>query len=106
MKSDKPDDGRIADLIRTRAVAVAIFVVVMTASILALDEILSSDDPPCLGLFSKRVDYFREHHDQYNVLLVGTSMMYRSRDPVMLENVLQHPGVQSWYIAASPDRSS
>ncbi len=52
IKSDKPDDGPIADLIRTRAVAIAIFVAVMTASILVLDGISSSDDPPSLGLFS------------------------------------------------------
>ncbi len=92
IKSDKPDDGPIADLIRTRAVAIAIFVAVMTASILVLDGISSSDDPPSLGSFSKRVDYFREHHDQYNVLLVGTSMMYRSRDTVLLKDVSSQNG--------------
>ena len=48
--------------------------------------------PPISGSFGKRIDYFTEAYQDYNVLFVGTSTTYRGVDPVLLREVAERNG--------------
>lgn len=95
IKSGRPRFGLDSDLfkaLRARSLAVMTFLVVALITVVGIDGILSKSDKPNLGLFSKKVDFLVENHDDYNVLVVGTSMIYRAIDPVILQRVAESQG--------------
>lgn len=94
-KSAEPIFGPANDLVRmlrTRLLAIVVFLAFAFVSIALINGMLARNYQPNLGLFAKKVDYLHENHDRYNVLLVGTSMMYRSLDPVLLKRVAADNG--------------
>lgn len=95
IKRGKPSFGLDSDLVkalRARSIAMMTFVVAALISVVGIDTMLSESDQPNLGLFGKKVDFLRETHDQYNVLFVGTSSIYRMIDPVALQDVAASQG--------------
>ena len=95
IKREKSRFGLNLDLIemlKARSLAVIAFLAAALVSIIGLDRMLSGDEKPNLGLFSKKVDFLAENHDRYNVLFVGTSMIYRAIDPVVLQRVAADQG--------------
>ena len=95
IKSGKPSFGLDSDLfrmLRARSWAVVAFLVAALISIVGIDRILLGSEKPNLGLFGKKVDFLVENHDRYNVLIVGTSMIYRAIDPVILQRVAADQG--------------
>lgn len=72
--------------------ALVAFMAAILTSIVGINAMLSPADKPVLGLFGKKVEYLREAYDRYNVLFVGTSMIYRAVDPVHLERVAADQG--------------
>lgn len=90
IKGDKPYsllDNDLVRMFKSRALAIMSFVLAVLISVLVMDHFLSAGDTPNLGLFGKKVGYLRENHDQYNVLFVGTSSIYRAINPVVLKEV-------------------
>jgi hypothetical protein len=61
-------------------------------TIFGMNVMFADQDQPNLGIFSKKVDYLREHHGRYNVLFIGTSQIYRAIDPVILKQVAADNG--------------
>ncbi len=95
VKSGKPCRWWNNDLLvacKSRIPAILAFVLVALASIAGIEAVLSKDDEPNLGLFGKKVEFLRETHDQYNVLFIGTSSIYRMIDPVVLGEVTAKSG--------------
>lgn len=86
-------DTTLFKMLKARWTAFGIFAAVSVLSILGIEFLLPPNtDQPALGLLSKKVDYLCAHHDDYNVLLVGTSMLYRAIDPALLKQVAQRNG--------------
>lgn len=95
IKNGKTGFGLGSDLfrvLRARTTAVMTFFVVAVISIIGINALLAGSEQPNLGLFGKKVEFLRERHDQFNVLFVGTSSIYRSIDPVVLGEVAKKNG--------------
>ncbi len=75
-----------------KAPAILAFFFAALVSVLVLDHFMSAGESPDLGLFGKKVAYLQEHHDDYNVLFIGTSSTYRAIDPVVLREEAKRQG--------------
>jgi hypothetical protein len=82
----------LVGMLRARALAIAVFALAAVLSVVGLDILTPEDELPSLGMFGKKVEYLRRHHDRYNVLFVGTSTIYRSIDPVALREIAARRG--------------
>ena len=79
-------------VLKDRGLAVIAFVLMGIVAIVSLNVFVPPDDEPNLGLFGRKVDHFVESHQDYNVLLIGTSRTYRGLDPALLQRVAARGG--------------
>lgn len=79
-------------LLGDRWLAVLAFMVAGLVAIGAFWTLLPPDDSPNLGLLSQKAEHLRAAHDDYNVLLVGTSRVYRGVDPIQLQRAAEGHG--------------
>lgn len=69
-----------------------IFVLTGLVAVFGLKVLFFANEQADIGLLSTKADYLREAHDNYNVLLIGTSRTYRGVDPIQLQEVANSEG--------------
>ncbi|MGI9501007.1 MAG: hypothetical protein ACR2P3_13295, partial [Geminicoccaceae bacterium] len=79
-------------MLRDRWLAVFAFVAVGLLAVVGLNIAMPPSETPNLGLLSKKTEFLQEAHQDYNVLLIGTSKTYRGVDPVLLQQVAERHG--------------
>ncbi len=82
----------LAHVFKERLLAVLAFFSLGLIAIAALNFVMPPADDPNLGQLGKRIEFFSEAFEDYNVLLVGTSRTYRGIDPVILQRVAKENG--------------
>ena len=95
IKSGKPGFRLELDLfwvLRKRSASLIAFVIAILIAVAAIEMMIAGRSEPNLGLFGKKVEFLKEQHAQYNVLFVGTSMIYRAIDPVVLQETAAENG--------------
>ncbi|MGH1479434.1 MAG: hypothetical protein ACRBM6_12080 [Geminicoccales bacterium] len=88
----KNDSCDLLPMLWDRWPAVIAFVVVGVLAVVGLDVVIPDSEEPSLGILSKKIDHLREAHQNYNVLLIGTSRTYRGIDPIQLRRVTERQG--------------
>jgi len=91
--NDGKDDSRdLLPMIWERWPATMAFVVVVFLAVAGLNVVIPADEEPSLGILSEKVDHLSETHQDYNVLLIGTSRTYRGIDPIQMRRVADRQG--------------